>query len=66
MDEYKKNLSLLQSSVPFLPHLVRDSLVPPVSTRRRQSRPRAQHKYQWKIKRGTAESKKKEGNSDNE
>jgi len=53
MDKYKKILSLLQSSVPFPSPPGVGPTVPPGSTRRRQSRARAQHKYQYKIKRNS-------------
>lgn len=60
MDKYKKICLYFRVQYLSLPHLVWDFLVPPGYTRRRQSRARAQHKYQYKIKKGTAEGARKE------
>ncbi len=65
MDKYKKKICLyFRVQYLSLPHLVWDSLVPPGSTRRRQSRARAQHKYQYKIKKEQLREQEKKGNLD--
>lgn len=59
MDKYKKICLYFRVQYLSLPHLMWDSLVPPGPTRRRQSRAKAQHKYQYKIIGNSWESKKK-------
>ena len=65
MDKYKKKICLyFRLQYLSLPQQVWDSLVPPGSTRRCQTRARAQHEHQYKIKKGQLREQEQKGNLD--